>query len=388
MIDICKRFAERPDWEGPDDAPEEVVAEKDIERHVWKEVMKQVQEPFEILSEAVDQGLEHAGMCLELLPRPKKKASGKAGESASGLAEADVEAGDEPKPGDPGFSRIIDEKIQTFYCRKGELLRTWVQERGISLDEESPENSSFRSERDQVQLYVILYLENLMHASGQAVQDLIDFADEKVEDGTMSKKRLITPSLRRLRKWFLAVLSNKDPSADQSPDVMESSANIIYFGDGYNRKKDPEHLPPVTAWQRFGNGLRKIPAFLGSEESAFGFRVACATLTIGIVGFLESTQRFFMEQRLVWAMILVAIGGVFSYLLSPLPSPFSLCSPILFLSLPLFLSLSPFSFLFHAVSYTRSPAFLPPFFPFLSIPISFSLPTSFLLLYNYCLCLE
>jgi hypothetical protein len=342
MIDICKRFAERPDWEGPDDAPEEVVAEKDIERHVWKEVMKQVQEPFEILSEAVDQGLEHAGMCLELLPRPKK-ASGKAGKSASGPSEADVEAGDEPKPGDPGFSRIIDEKIQTFYCRKGELLRTWVQERGITLDEESFENSSFRSERDQVQLYVILYLENLMHASGQAVQDLIDFADEKVEDGTMSKNRLITPSLRRLRKWFLAVLSNEDPSADQSPDVMESSANIIYFGDGYNRKKDPEHLPPVTAWEHFGNGLRKIPAFLGSEESAFGFRVACATLTIGIVGFLESTQQFFMEQRLVWAMILVAIGGFFFWfflkknLLSPSPFLFSHCLLYPFYRLPSFL---------------------------------------------------
>lgn len=31
-------------------------------------------------------------------------------------------------------------------------------------------------------------------------------------------------------------------------------------------------------------------------------------MTVGIVAFLESTQEFFIEQRLVWAMIIIAIG--------------------------------------------------------------------------------
>lgn len=47
---------------------------------------------------------------------------------------------------------------------------------------------------------------------------------------------------------------------------------------------------------------------MASPECAFGFRVACATLTIGIVAFLKQSQLFFQEQRLVWAMIIVAIG--------------------------------------------------------------------------------
>lgn len=47
---------------------------------------------------------------------------------------------------------------------------------------------------------------------------------------------------------------------------------------------------------------------MASEECAFGVRVACATLTIGIVAFLKETQIFFQEQRLVWAMIIIAIG--------------------------------------------------------------------------------
>ncbi|SPQ26191.1 fb124d18-d113-4d36-8e44-4087545a0d13 [Thermothielavioides terrestris] len=299
IIDIIKRFSEHSDWENPGGIPDETAGEKDIEKRVWNEVMKEVHEPFEILSKAVDHGLEHAAMCLGLVKRPKKR---------SNPSDADVEAGAEPMPGDPGFARVLDNKVQAFYSRKGELLRKWVEERGINFDAGTAGQPSFRSERDQVQLYIIVYLENLMHAAGEAVQDLVDFADEKIQDGTMSKHRLITPTVNRLRKWVKAVFSSEDSSAEQTPDAMETGANIVDFGGGYNRKRDPEHLPPKTAWERFGNGLRKIPKFFGSEESAFGFRVACATMTIGIAAFLESTQRFFREQRLVWAMVIVSLS--------------------------------------------------------------------------------
>lgn len=96
------------------------------------------------------------------------------------------------------------------------------------------------------------------------------------------------------------------------------------MGSGFNARKDPEHLAPNTAWQRFGNAVRIIPRFLASQESTFGFRVACATLTVGIVAFLENTNRFFLEQRLVWAMIIIAIGNetisllVYALMLIPL----------------------------------------------------------------------
>jgi hypothetical protein len=298
IIDIFKRFSEH--WDGADGTADE----KEVEKHVWGEVMKQLQEPFDMVSKAVDQGLEHAAMCLELIPRPKKP--GKSRKSELNAPDIDLEAGQEPKPGDPGFASVLDDRVQAFQARKGELLKKWVQERGIDLDEDTSGPSYFRSERDQVQLYIILYMENLMHASGEAVQDLVDFANEKVEDGTMSRKRIIAPTLRRLRKWFLAVFSNEDSSAEETPDAMESGATLVDFGGGYNRKRDPEHLLPETSWQHFGNGLRKITKFFGSEESVFGFRVACATMTIGIVAFLEGSQRFFMEQRLVWAMIIIA----------------------------------------------------------------------------------
>lgn len=150
--------------------------------------------------------------------------------------------------------------------------------------------------------------------------DLVKFADGKVEAGTMKKNRLIACGMKRVRKWVSAALSTEDSSADHSPDTSESARATIQTGDAYQKTKDPEHLPPASAWQRFGNGVRTISRILGSQESAFGFRVACATLSIGIVAFLRDTQAFFIQQRLVWAMIMVSIGmtvtagaGVFGF---------------------------------------------------------------------------
>ncbi|KAK4226098.1 hypothetical protein QBC38DRAFT_240235 [Podospora fimiseda] len=306
IVDIFKRVSEHRGWNhDDDDVPPEVAADKKREIHIWNEVMKQIHEPFEILSEAIDQGLEHAGICLEILPRPRKAKKD----------DIDVEAkGEKVSPGDPALASVINDKIAAFNSTKGELLNTWIKERGFNpIPDEDDLNSPSSywpngRERDQVQLYVVLYMENLMQASGKAVQELVAYADSKVQDGTMSKKRLIAPGYHRLRKWFIAVVRNEDSSAEQSPDLMETSNTIVSFGDGYNLKRDPEHLPPATSWERFGNGLRKISKFFGSEESMFGFRVACTTMTVGIMAFLESTQRFFQEQRLVWAMIIIAIG--------------------------------------------------------------------------------
>lgn len=307
IMDIFQRVAERRGWNVDAEEAPEIVAQKDNEKRVWNEVMKRMHGPFEILSGAIDQGLEHAALRLEILPRPKAD------------KKADIEAkGEEVKPGDDGFSKVIQQKLEQFDATKGEALRAWVKERALVRGEDSLSSSGLSSsearERDQAQLYCLLYMERLMHASGEAMHDLVAFADKKVEDGTMSRKRFIFPSQRRLRKWMLSIFHEEDSSAEQSPDVLETGVNVVYVGDGYNRKKDPEHLPAENAWQRCGNGLRKTAAFFASEESAFGFRVACATMTIGIIAFLEATQAFFIAQRLVWAMIMIAIGMTMSKL--------------------------------------------------------------------------
>ncbi|KAH8694352.1 hypothetical protein BGZ61DRAFT_493928 [Ilyonectria robusta] len=266
-------------------------ASRNQEKHVWNDMVKQMHTPFQILAEAIDRGLEHSGICLEILPKPKVSKKSESSRSDN----SDVEArGDEVKPGDEGFASLVDKKLQQFYSQKGKIPRTWHL------------TASDVMQRNQAQLYVSLYMEQLMHAAGEAVQGLVAFADEKVEDGTMKHKRLLFPSGYQLRKWLTSIFKGQDSSVKQNPDIMETDS--IYYGDSYNHKKDPEHLPATNIWQHIGNGLRKISAVLGSKESAFGFRVACATMTIGIVAFLEDTQVFFHDQRLDWAMITIALG--------------------------------------------------------------------------------
>ncbi|EFQ34474.1 hypothetical protein CGRA01v4_00096 [Colletotrichum graminicola] len=305
IVDIFRRASEEHGWGANAGTRGDSEVERSREKKVWNDIMEQLCEPFEILVEAMDQGLNHASIVLELVPRPKKTKTDDVENEAGTKADA--------KPGDVGFSELLAKRVQDFNGKRGVMLKAWLRERRHVTEQELQDLNLKRletrmRERDQTQLYVMLYMEKLMLALGEAVQDLVMFADSKVADGTMGRKRLIIPSQKRIKKWFKGIGSTEDASPEQTPDIAEMGANIVYAGDGYNKKKDPEHLPARTAWEHFGNYLRQFSGFVGSGESMFGFRVSIATMTIGITAFLQSTQTFFNEQRLVWAMIMIAIG--------------------------------------------------------------------------------
>lgn len=195
-----------------------------------------------------------------------------------------------------------------------------------------------------------------MQATGEAVQDFVAFAEEKTRDGSIAKTHLVLPSWRRLRKWFTTgILGGSDDVVEEaSSSVLAGGAraNVVFVGPGWtsSSQRDPEHRRPRTTWQRVGHALRLFSNFFGSPESLFGFRVVCATMTVGILAFLEETQRFFIEQRLVWAMIIIAIGMTqsmvfpFFFSFSPLwhrtRHGLILTTPILVSQLPANLSLA------------------------------------------------
>lgn len=257
IADIFGRVAERRGWLKPENPTERDRAEEwekadDNERitsqRVWNEVMKTLHEPFSTAVAAMDEGLQHAGLVLELLPKPKKTSTG------------DEEGkGTEPQPGDSGFAEYMDKKMVDFYNKRGETLREWARQKGLSVeqfnrvmedlpDPQSPDEG--KHQRDQQQLYLILFMEHLLYSTGRAIAALIRFADKKVEDGTMKKNRLILPSHKSLRKWILGK-GDVDRSVDaESPDSLEAGTDIVYLGAGFNKRKDPEHLPPETAWVR------------------------------------------------------------------------------------------------------------------------------------------
>jgi hypothetical protein len=89
---------------------------------------------------------------------------------------------------------------------------------------------------------------------------------------------------------------------------MAGNVGTIYLGDSLKAPKDPEHLPPKNFGQVVGNHIRIVPKFLGSDAVKFGVRVTIATMSIGILAYLHNTHAFFIAQRVVWAMVMIAIG--------------------------------------------------------------------------------
>lgn len=258
IADIFDRIAERRGWLKPHNPnkdqyePWELIAEEEriSSRKTWNEIMKILHEPFSVAVAAMDEGLEHAGLVLELLPRPKAK-------------KEDVEEAKStnPRPGNSKFTEYMEQKMLDFYSKRGETLRAWAREKGLSADQfnagigSSPEDLGLsqdqtQHQQDQQQLYLILYMEHLLYSTGKAITALVRFADKKIEDGTMKKNRMIFPGKKTLKKWILGTKAG-DASIDTgSPDSMEAGTTNVDLGAGFNAKKDPEHLPPQTAWVR------------------------------------------------------------------------------------------------------------------------------------------
>lgn len=165
-------------------------------------------------------------------------------------------------------------------------------------------------------------MEQLLHSSGMVVLEFVRYADEKAKSGKLSRSRLIIPGAKRMKKWALSTFKVGDTHEDDNIGDIDSHNNILQLGEAYKIRKDPEHLPPSTTLQLIGDKIRTIPAFFRSSESAYGFRVACATMTVGIIAFLHDTQTFFIQQRLVWAMIMINLSmsptsgqSIFSFVL-------------------------------------------------------------------------
>lgn len=196
IMDIFQKVGRDAGWDGSGSGPQGDCLgldtnglDRDASVKVWQEMMKQLHEPFEILSEALIQGIDHAGILLNFFPLPKElKRAAKEAAAAAAAANAnananaktnstspgqqttvpDVEAsaGGGLRPGQLGFSEVVNARLATFNARKGEILRVWAKEKGLSADGEHWDTNNTRlfekRRNDQAQLYVILYLEKLV----------------------------------------------------------------------------------------------------------------------------------------------------------------------------------------------------------------------------------
>lgn len=320
VVEVFERIAEERQWNHPaqGNTLEEIDNARDRARFEAVEdyhaIMKTMREPFSEIAQDIDEGFQHVLITLQLIKPPKQN--------------DDTESkGDRPQPGEEGFTEYLEKKVHVFHSEKHRLLKRWCELRGIKLapdffqhpqtaDYEAPEWNNSHATQDQrhvyrARLYIVLYIDYLLDQTALGVQDFVHFADGRVKAGKLSKKRLIVPGVKRFKKWIKAATSRKEDSYNDDEHGMNEEGNRssnIYMGEAYNKRKNPEHLPPQNAWENFGNRLRNISHFVRSPESVFGFRVACATMCLAIIAYLHDTQSFYVTNRLFWSQIMVTIS--------------------------------------------------------------------------------
>ncbi|KAL2854756.1 hypothetical protein BJX68DRAFT_232518 [Aspergillus pseudodeflectus] len=312
VVDIFERLSEYNRWNEPID-PSTVISVdlRDRAVHEWNEIMSAVHDPFVSMIQTIDEGLQHVGLTMKLTKPPKttKPAS-------------DPEASANPLPGDKGFRTHLEKKLSDFKIAKRLALRAWSEEKGITLPpdffehpatahlemEDLPIDGSANRDRARRQLYLFLYMDQLLASAGHTVLEFVRYADRKAESGKLSRTRLIIPGSKRLRKWILSIFKTDDSHGEDHLGDVNAHNGVLQLGEAYRARKDPEHLPATTTFEKIGDKVRRIPSMLRSPESAYGFRVACATMTIAVVYFIRDTQEFFIRQRFVWAIIMVNLS--------------------------------------------------------------------------------
>lgn len=278
-IDILKRRANERHWDSVDLSWSEAEANRQQIESLHA-TMKALHEPFATMTEAISSGFQHIQLTLELVKAPKKKASD---EESNAIKDA---------PGTAAFAESLRRTLDDFRSSRHITLEHWCEEKGLPLpthifdpategvagDEKVPEDL-------QRQLFFVLYMEYLLLRAGQATLDFVLFADKVKQEGKLKSSKLIFPGSKTLYKWLKATIGREDLSkgSQYMSDMEGGASDAVYLGMEFEKRKDPEHLPPRNAFEKMGNHLRAIPRFFRHPASVFGFRVACATMSIAIV---------------------------------------------------------------------------------------------------------
>ncbi|RHZ43433.1 uncharacterized protein CDV56_101197 [Aspergillus thermomutatus] len=252
-------------------------------------------------------GLHYMLLTLELI-QPKKLQKQKEG------GKDEESRGEELNPLQSDFTPRFEHELRRFFSRRKELPRALASLEAFSISEKDDYNASTEGSQRQItsdsevrqEFFLILYLDHLQDDFLKATLELIKFANRKVVDGTMKRNRLIFPKQKTIKEWF----SLNSETVKESNDGRSSNVDppSIHEDDARRHFPDPEHMPPTNLFEKGSRILRFISRAIRSEQSVFGFRVAAAAFSVGILAYLHQTQNFFIRQRCIWAMIVIVIG--------------------------------------------------------------------------------
>lgn len=304
---IVKNEGARGDDVDDLDDPEGALKHTEIQK-----VVETLNERLVDSSELVKQGLHHFLLALELV-KPKHLEKQKKKQRGGSDARDEEARGETLSPLQPDFSSRFEQELCKYYSRRKHLPEALASLEAFSTVKPSSSKTGHQriaADPDvRQEFFLILYMGHLQDDLLNATLELVEFADSKIADGTMKHNRIILPKQKSIRSWF-SLNSNKKDS-DTEPDRRHASnvdpthVHRDYPTAGF---PDPEHLPPANIWEKGSTILRTISHVIKSDQSSFGFRVAAASLSVGILGFLHQTQDFFVRQRCIWAMIVIVIG--------------------------------------------------------------------------------
>lgn len=135
--DIFQRIAHRWGWTEPEESQVEAARyEKERSRDAksqWNEVMKTLHEPFQAVTEAMNDGLQHALYALELAKSPKaSKRSGTLDDNTCASRDVEAEAGI-MRPGDPEYAKYLAQRVDSFHEQRRGIIATIVQQRRTDM---------------------------------------------------------------------------------------------------------------------------------------------------------------------------------------------------------------------------------------------------------------
>ncbi|KAK6366860.1 hypothetical protein LTS17_010411 [Exophiala oligosperma] len=271
------------------------IVDQDQEEQSLSQLFLQLQQPSQQLIGAMIEGLDYAFFILGFMRKP------------AFATREDLESRKAASPEGRGFAGHLERAIDDFLKARERPLMEWCSTKSFDTIP-GPDMPAAHRQRSRSQLYLILDLGFSIVTTARGIADLVRFADSKVEDGTMQQRRLIMPTWKTLKKWASALISREDGNLDYQTYSYRSGTPTVYLGDALGVERDPEHLSPESSWEKLTDHLRLIPKVFGSKESWFGFKVATGTMIVALSCYLRNSQHFYIEQRVIWGAIMVAIS--------------------------------------------------------------------------------
>ena len=306
--------------EGPrDDAQDDLDADKGgLKQSEIQKVVETHHTRLVDASQLVNNGLNFFLLALELI---KPKHLDKQKKTHGGVHARDEEArGETLSPTHPQFTSAFEKELHGYNARRKELPEALASLEAFSSAEKLEASGSAEgparmlgSDPDvRQEFFLILFMEHLQDDLLNATLQLVKFAESKVSDGTMKRRRLIFPRQKSIREWLSLSTGPKHEDKNQHTASRQSSrvdpTADLHHPQAFAGFPDPEHLPPANVWEKASSVLRTVSHVIRSEQSSFGFRVAAASFSVAILAFLHQTQDWFIRQRCIWAMIVIVIG--------------------------------------------------------------------------------